>query len=117
MGEQPRCPDCGVAPGEFHEPGCDVERCFYCGGQFISCQCNNEQGLVAANNPLPWTGIWPGAVECEKYDLWCKMGPNGWEKCSRSDPEASHDLNRLYTEFEWNRTLKTFVPKSDPSLN
>jgi hypothetical protein len=34
-----RCRDCNVAPGNFHHPGCDMERCPRCGGQFISCPC------------------------------------------------------------------------------
>jgi hypothetical protein len=39
------CHDCSVSPGECHAPGCDWEQCPKCGGQSISCWCDDVDGL------------------------------------------------------------------------
>src|SRR5688572_23336365 len=33
------CPDCGVRNGEIHDLFCTKERCPFCGGQLIACDC------------------------------------------------------------------------------
>lgn len=39
IGPAGRCGDCGVRPGGYHHPGCDLERCPRCRHQFITCGC------------------------------------------------------------------------------
>jgi ankyrin repeat protein len=36
------CPDCGVERGRLHHLDCTRERCPFCAGQLISCDCRNE---------------------------------------------------------------------------
>jgi len=33
------CHNCGVEEGQIHQLGCDKERCPFCRGQLISCDC------------------------------------------------------------------------------
>lgn len=34
------CHDCNVTVGQFHHPGCDMERCPVCGRQLLMCGCD-----------------------------------------------------------------------------
>ncbi len=36
------CHDCGAVKGQYHDFGCDVERCPVCGGQLIYCECHDH---------------------------------------------------------------------------
>jgi len=53
------CHDCMVSEGEFHNYGCDMERCPFCGHQLISCSCcydllgiDHSEGTWAYSNGL-----------------------------------------------------------------
>ena len=37
-----QCGDCGCYEGELHGPWCDMERCPFCGGQLLSCGCEER---------------------------------------------------------------------------
>lgn len=128
------CHDCGVNPGQLHAPGCDVERCPRCGSQAISCGCIYEVcGMdiddlpddIYRNGPtdemyarwndewgsrrMPWSGIWPGVLECREYGLWAKLVDGAWVTCDKDDPEATEDLNTLYCLGEWDQQKQRMV--------
>lgn len=73
------CHDCGVKPGNVHDENCDVARCTKCGGQRLSCDCEDGDGDV-------WTGIWPGTLEALEQKLIC---------CWDGDKNWRADLNEL----------------------
>lgn len=99
------CHDCKAMPGELHHYGCDVERCPDCGGQLISCGCDNPP----MGRRMAWDGEWPGTKECREFDLWCRWTLNGWVPCDADHPEAREDLNTLGEMFQWDRELRRWV--------
>ena len=44
------CGDCGVRPGGYHHPGCDLAVCPHCGGQLLSCGCMYD---IDVKMPMP----------------------------------------------------------------
>lgn len=88
---RPACPDCGVAVGEPHDEGCDVERCSVCSGQRLLCRCVEHEPALER-----WGGEWPGADEC-RWRGWFarRVDGEGWLPCAADAPGARPDLNRL----------------------
>jgi hypothetical protein len=137
------CHDCGVAPGELHKPGCDVEQCARCGMQAIGCDCVYEvNGLdmstleeehpdIWSSGPtkemcalfdasieslggrLPWTGLRHGALECQEYGFWHYPKGYTWIECEANHPEASEDLSRLMKTCRWDKVQRRFVKYPD----
>jgi hypothetical protein len=131
------CPDCGAKPGQLHEGGCDVERCPRCGFQLIGCNCiyivngmdpatlDRDQPEVYKKGPtkamydvwdhgwgkrrMPWTGLWPGVMECREYNLYSVKTSHGWKPCSKDHPHAYEDLNFLAQYGRWDQYQGRFL--------
>jgi hypothetical protein len=103
------CNDCGVAVDEYHQDGCDVERCPVCGGQYISCDCDYDCN-ESPEKRIKWNGEWPGKKECREFGWYSKfVEGKGWVKCPKEDPKATEDLNRLAIEAVWDVKLSRYV--------
>jgi len=100
------CHDCDARANEFHQDGCDVERCAECGFQKITCGCENVE------TRMPWTGEWPGLKECREYGFFVKIVEGqGRVSCDKDDPDITkrEDLNRLVSEAVWDKVQQKFV--------
>lgn len=94
--EQNRCGDCGVREGELHHRGCDMERCPFCGGQLITCNCAlNKLGLFA---PDKYPEVFVNGLSDEQERRWEEIleekgrvphieYPNICSKCGQTWPE------------------------------
>jgi hypothetical protein len=95
LAEKQRCHDCGAQEGEFHKPGCDMERCPFCGGQLISCECAYKKLGIDVS---PGTWAYKHGLTEEQGKKWDKMlrrkglipySPTMMvcARCGRRDPE------------------------------
>jgi hypothetical protein len=103
------CGACGVRPGQPHQPGCQIERCSFCGGQLLVCGCDQHDEFFAR-----WTGFYPGTLECIALGLLTTWSPDP-ERPIPADSlltgAPSADMNRFYQEG-WHRLF--FVKPARP---
>ena len=80
------CHDCGATEGMFHDLGCDMERCPFCGGQLLSCDCGNLSDRkyikkLVEKGRIPWVAIYPRCAICGNLwdEIWMTTDEE-WQK-------------------------------------
>ena len=80
QGKRSECPKCGVLEGRYHDFGCGMERCPFCGFQLIGCDYAYEMLNLFNRRAYPETsGLPPEIYEnglpdhlWERWELMCK---------------------------------------------
>jgi hypothetical protein len=93
-----------------HLDGCDIAQCHNCGGQRLTCQCEDSGTDV-------WTGYSPGVKEAEEYHFFCKIGKISVGlgaihvpvACPFDDPDAEADVNQMKRSCVWDKDKKRFI--------
>lgn len=110
------CHDCAVKEGEIHEYGCDMERCPFCGGQLITCDCIYKHfypnfNPKSRNSGLP-EDVYEEGPPQSVADAWLKLleqkgrvpyirWPNICGRCGKLWPEMF-----FVSDEEWNRYVQ-----------
>ena len=101
------CPDCNVSVQEIHFEGCDISRCKIHGSQLLKCRLLNQSNECS---PTKFSGFFPGTEEAIKRGWYSYLDDdNTWQSCASTHPEASPDVNRVFTELKWDSQSERFI--------
>lgn len=103
------CPSCGAAPGEPHNLRCNITVCPECGRNLYQCDCELPWDKVKRLPPVRWTGQTPTSAACSEFGLYGKWREGSFEPCPKDDLGAEEDIERLYREYSWDKTLQRWV--------
>jgi hypothetical protein len=106
---QSQCHDCGCQEGEIHELGCDMERCPFCGGQLISCDCRYK---LLGIDDSPSTYTYEHGLTLKQEESWLKVldgkgrvpfiqWPTVCARCGKLWPEMF-----MVSDEEWNHYIE-----------
>jgi hypothetical protein len=100
-----KCGGCGTVEGALHEFGCAAERCPFCGGQLISCDCLEEHietsesdddgdGNYPAHIGRAWEALLTrkGRVPFIRYPVLCA-------RCGAVDPAFFRVPDRVWKAY------------------
>lgn len=109
-----KCHDCDTEEGNLHIPGCDMERCPFCLGQLISCNCRYKiLTNIKFNDKFPFLKE-KDSLLIKNFDtiniLWELMlefkgripyidFPNLCIKCGKRNPEFFKVSNEEWEKF------------------
>lgn len=137
-----KCHDCGVEEGQFHEPGCDQERCPLCCGQLITCNCVYNILGYHINHEEPYWGlpkrVYEEGLNDEEIDKWNEIlnrkgliphifYPNICARCGKVNPRMFRVPNNVWEKYiridkrkelicqDCFEKIKNFVDKADPN--
>lgn len=100
------CPDCNVAPGNWHRRGCGWEQCPYCGEHLADCSCCN--GSPPLDDRIRWSGSCTWLQACLEFSFFEREVNGVWRRCHADDPGSQPDVSRLMRDCHWNRLDKRF---------
>jgi hypothetical protein len=114
--QQPHCPMCHVAVGQYHRPNCKAELCPYCGLFLIAknhrhgCpQSRSQCWPPPLDDRIPCRGVQDWIGDCLEFGWMVRPVARKMVRCAKGDPGAQPDFMRLLTEATWDTGQQRFV--------